>query len=193
MAKIEPWEQRIREDMQKFADQANRMSETVLMTHYGTPALPGEEIPEIDKVNDPEWPQKLRKFAHELFAIQCSIISGIGADEDGDKETFRKAVQVSADFVDGTEVELSISWRGDEIHRTRVLKPPGSISRCFPAFVMADWLLEYLTRYKDAVHLGVCQTCSKVYVKPKHGQKMRYCSASCRQRAYRQRKKESDG
>jgi len=192
MAKIEPWEQRIRENMQKFADQANGMSNLILVTHYEAPKQPGEEIPEIDKVNDPEWFDKLRTLARELFAIQCSIISSIGAEEDGDKETFRKAVKGSADFVDGTQVELSISWRGDEIHRTRVLQPE-STEKGFVAFVMADWLLEYLTRYKDAVHLGVCRTCSKVYVKPKHGQKMRYCSASCRQKAYRQRKKESDG
>lgn len=192
MAKIEPWEQRIREDMEKFANQANGMSNLILVTHYETPAQPGEAIPEIDKVNDLEWPKKLRKLAHELFAIQCSIISSIGAQEDTDKETFRQAVKISADVVDGTQVKLSISWRGDQIHRTRVLQPQ-TTSRSFHAFVMADWLLEYLTRYKDVVHLGVCRTCSKVYVKPKHGQKMRYCSASCRQKAYRQRKKESDG
>ncbi len=192
MAKIEPWEQRIRENMQKFADQANSMYEWIFMTHYSTPVQPGEEIPDIDEANDPNWPQKLLKFARELYDIRSSILGTLIADEDGDEQAFREAVQVSADFVDGTQVRLSIRWRGDQIYRTRDLKAETPF-RCLPAFVSADWLLDYLTQYKDAVHLGVCRTCSKVYVKPKHGQKMRYCSSSCRQKAYRQRKKEADG
>lgn len=192
MAKIEPWEQRMRENMQMFADQANGMFDMIFLTHYQTPTQPGEEIPEIDAANDPKWPQKLRELARELYEILSSILRTIKAEEDGDKETFREAAQLSVDFVDGTQVELSISWREDQIQRTRVLKPE-TTAKSFHAFVMADWLLDYLTRYKDAVHLGVCRNCTKVYVKPKHGQKMRYCSASCRQKAYRQRKKKSDG
>ena len=191
MAKIEPWEQRIRDDMQTYADQANLMYDMVFVNHYDTPTQEGEEITEIDVANDPNWPDKLRSSAREVYDILLSILRTIVAEEDGDAESWREYVQIAADFLEGVQVELSTVWHGDTMRRQSVVKPE-TFKKNFQAYVMANWLLDYFTRYKDLVHLGVCRECSKVYVKPKHGQKMRYCSAAHRQAAYRRRKKESD-
>jgi hypothetical protein len=192
MAKIEAWEQKIRDDMQMFADQANGMFDMIFVTHYETPPEEGEEIPELDVANDPDWPDKLRPSARELFDILLSILRSIIADEDGNAEAWRKYVQISASYLEGIQVELSTVWQGNTMKRQKTVKPE-TFKKNFQAYVMADWLLDYFTRYKDVVHLGVCRECQKVYLKPKHGQKMRYCRPAHRQAAYRRRKKESDG
>jgi len=192
MAKIEAWEQRIRDEMQSFAYQANGMFDMIFLTHYEPPPEEGEDVPELDVADDPNWPDKLRPSARELYDIFLSILRSIIADEDGNTEAWRKYVQISTSYLEGVQVELSTVWHGDTMKRQNVVKPD-TFKKNFQAYVMADWLLNYFTRYKDLVHLGVCRECQKVYLKPKHGQKMRYCTPAHRQAAYRRRKKESDG
>ncbi len=191
MAKIEAWEQRIRDDIEMFANQANSLFDLIFITHYETPAEDGEEIPNVDVANDPKWPEKLRPMVRDLYDIYLSILRSVVADEDGESEAWREYIQIAADFVDGTEVKLRAVWHGEELRRSTELHHE-TFTKNFVAFTLADWLLDYFTRYKDLVHLGVCRVCHKVYLKPKHGQKMRYCSPAHRQKAYRKRKKEAD-
>ncbi|MFC2081572.1 hypothetical protein ACFLR0_00095 [Candidatus Bipolaricaulota bacterium] len=118
-------------------------------------------------------------------------MGAIHTEEDGDIKAFRRAVQPVSEFYNGCRVRLGVSWQGDEIRVNRDFLEEES-EKPFVAFVLADRFFEYITRYKEIVHLGVCRLCGKVYLKPKHGQKSRYCSSSCKQKAYRQRKKESE-
>ena len=191
MAKIEPWEQRLREWHEEFARQVNNAWPLVFLTHDTARAADPDNVPLLDTENDAKWMDKLVQPARQLLDVSSSIAGSIYAEEEGNIDAFKRAVQPVSDFFNGCRVKLSVSWSQGEIQVNRDFLEDES-EKSFVAFVLADWFFEHITRYKDTVHLGVCRLCPKVYVKPKHGQKSRYCSASCKHKAYRKRKKEAE-
>jgi len=191
MAKIEPWEQRIRDEMEKFAYQLNIAFSVAIHTHYGRKLDDPDNVPELDFNDTKKFIDQLVPRARKLLEIQSAIRTAIRAQEDGDQKAFSKATKPISVFVDGMTVRLQSYWSADEIRLSHE-HISDEDERPFIAAVLVDWFFDYQMRYKDFVHLGACRQCNKVHVKPKHGQKTRYCSAACRQKAYRERKKESE-
>jgi hypothetical protein len=191
VAKIEPWEQRLRMSLEQFAYQVNDTWPVMMLTHYNAPGVDPDDIPTLDFENDDNWMDKLVKPARQLFDVWKSIVGCIHAEEERDTDAFNRAVQPLSDFFDGCRVEMSVVWDQGEIRVNRDFLEDES-EKSFVAFALADRFLEYVTRQKDIVHLGVCGLCRQVYVKPKHGQKARYCSAACKQKAFRKRRKEAE-
>ena len=191
MAKIEPWEQRIRDDMEKFAHQLNIAFSMAIHTHYMYKEKDPGNVPDLDFNHPEKFLDQLVPPARKLVEIQSAIRTAIRAQEDGDQKAFIKATKPISEFVDGMTVRLQSSWSGDEI-RLSYEHISDEAQRPFLAFAPIEWFFDYQMRYKDVVHLGVCRQCNTVHLKPKHGQKMRYCSAACRQKAYRERKKETE-
>ena len=190
MAKIEPWEQRIRGEMERFVHQLGIAIDMAVHTHYMHQRSDPDNIPELD-FRDPSWVGKLVQPARKIIDIQYAIREAIRVEEDGDQDAFGKATKPISEFVDGMMVRLQSVWSGGEIRLSHE-HTSDEKERPFVAFVLVEWFFDYEMRYKDVVHLGVCRQCRKAYVKPKHGQKTRYCSPACRQKAYRERKKETE-
>jgi len=191
MAKIEPWEQRVRDEMGKFAYQVNIAFEIALHIHNMRKRDDPDSVPELDFKDAKKLVGQLVPPARMLLDIQFAIRTAIRAQEDGDQKAFIEATRPISEFVDGMKVGLQSYWVRDEIRLSHD-HISDEDERPFNAAVLVDWFFEYQMRYKDLVHLGVCRQCNKVHLKPKHGQKMRYCSAACRQKAYRKRKKETE-
>ncbi len=191
MAKIEPWEQKIRDFMEGFATQVNNLFDFGVFLQSREHENDPEQVPDVDPYNDPKWISKLVTPAKEHVTVWGSIVGSIYQHEEGNSEAFQTAIKPVSDFYSGSKVRLEVVWEDGQVRLSRQYL--GENPQLFTAFAPADQFFDYVTRYSDIVHLGVCRLCQQLYVKPKHGQKMRYCSASCRQKAYRQRKKESDG
>ena len=187
MAKIASWEAEIRSTMESLARHVNRALNLALMEQNHLQQVDPENVPAID-LEDPDWPGKLAPRPKRMVQVWAAIIRAIRAEEEQDAEELEHAMRVLSEFIDGMPVELEWS-RGPEGYRL-VKRFEGDMER-YP-MTAATWMLgfaDYLTRYSGIVHLGVCRQCDNVYLKPKHGQKMRYCSHACAQKAYRERKK----
>ena len=191
MAKIEPWEQRMRDEMEKFSHQLNIAFSVAIRTHYEHKRDDPDNVPDLDFSHPEKFLDQLVPPARKLVEIQSAIRTAIRAQEDGDHKAFSKAAKPISEFVDGMTVRLQSYWSGDEIRLSHE-HISDEAKRPFLAFGLVEWFFDYQMRYKDVVHLGVCRQCNMVHLKPKHGQKMRYCSAACRQKAYRERKKETE-
>ena len=190
MAKITPWEKRIREEMEMLARQLTDALDYVAIIEVQARRAHTENVSPVD-FKDPEQLRNLSPPARYAAAVGGSMVRAIRADEEGDKEVFAQHMQVISKFTQGMPVELS--WGHDDAGYTLMRELKGTEER-YP-LVAATWVMlwsDYLERYHDIVHLGVCRQCSKVYLKPKHGQKMRYCSRACGQKAYRERKKKAE-
>ena len=189
MAKMELWEKRIRESMEGLARQLNGAPSVAIIEHETAREDDPEHIPPLN-FNDPKWRLKLAPKAKKLATVSDCITKAIAAEEEGDEARFDEAMRPIAEFTDGMLVQLEWSKGPRGYQLTREPKSPEE-ERPFVASVLVVWWAEYLMRYREIVHLGVCRQCGNVYLKPKHGQKQRYCSRACSQKAYRERKKES--
>lgn len=192
MAKIEAWEERIRGDMAEFANQLNIAPPYARIVHDSQRRENPDTIPALDP-EDPEWPDKLVPAAktHLLIATVIKLI--IKAMEDEDQDFIHRAMKRISEFTDGIRVSLQWSLNEDTYRITRLYDEENEPERPFVTATLVFWLDDYMGRYKDLVEIGVCRVCDKVYLKPKHGRKQRYCSRACQQKAYRERAKERTG
>jgi hypothetical protein len=190
MAKIEPWEERIRKDMEEFAYQLNIAYALALMWQDMAAQDDLEHVESVD-LQTPGFVGKLIKPARDLFIVSQMIKQVIELDEEeqDNPEHRRKVMQPIIDFTNGMQVSLDWTVSQGRYRLNRVLAADDD-DHPLQTTYLVFCLDEYLNRYKDLVHLGNCRLCHTIYLKPKHGQKMRYCSAACRQKAYRQRKAE---
>jgi len=195
MAKIEAWEERIRDEMEEYAQQLNSAFTYALTVH----ALAHEQDPENVTAVDPKDPKLLDKLvpaARTHFLLSEAIWMVIKAEEDEDAETLHRAMRHVSSYTEGMTVTLG--WirneRGYRLSRDlkSELDEKGEEKHPFVTSSLVFSLDDYLTRYRDIVNLGVCRHCGDVYLKPKHGRKQRYCSRACQQKAYRERKAERE-
>jgi len=188
MAELTPWEKKARELAETLAKQADHAVSYAMMTHSSASEEEREGLGPL-RLDEPNWWRNLVPTARKHIEVAGAIYRAIRADEDANEEGVRDAMKDLGDFIEGMSVRLS--WRPDA-GEYRLSRELTSALEDHP-FITAGLALsfvEYWERYRDAVHLGVCRQCSRVYVKPKHGRKTRYCSGACRQKAYRARQKE---
>lgn len=188
MAKIEPWEERIRNEMTEFANQLNYGFGLALAWHESARAQDPDHVPAVNR-EDPRWIDKLTLPARHLFLVSQSAKVVIQSVEDDDLEQRHKGMKYIVGFSDGALVKMRWVFSDGQYHFDKFLETPEETH----PFVVASLVFEldkYLNRYRDIVHLGICRVCKTAYLKPKHGQKMRYCSPACRQKAYRKRQDE---
>lgn len=191
MAKIEAWEQRIRDDMELFANQLNIARDYALTVH----AAEREEDPDhLSHVaaNDPTLFERLVKPARTHLLISETIKMVIEAREDEDSELLHQAMKAITLFTQGMTVSLEWTYAENGYRMSRVFPQEGDEKHPFVTAALVFRLDDYLARYHGMVHLGVCRYCGTVYLKPKHGRKQRYCSRACQQKAYRVRKAERE-
>lgn len=190
MAKIEPWEQRIREQAEELAMKLNNAFPYALMLHEDARARDPDHVPVVYP-EDASSLSRLVGRARKLLNVGEAINTAIVADEEGDEDALKKAMQVLTEFTEGLAVKLAWVKRVDGYVLSRE-HMASEEDYPFLATVLMLGFADYWERYKDIVHLGVCRQCSTVYVKAKHGRKMRYCSRACQQKAYRKRRKEKE-
>jgi hypothetical protein len=188
MAKIEPWEERIRDEMAEFANQLNNAPQLAMLTHDSARAQDPDHVPEIDW-EAPGVIEKLVQPARQLLLVSQSAKLVIQSVEDDDLALRHKGMKYIVEFSDGMVVRMSWVFSDGQYHMDKVLESPEETHPLVVASLVFG-LDNYLNRYRDIVHLGVCRVCRTAYLKPKHGQKMRYCSPACRQKAYRKRHEE---
>jgi hypothetical protein len=172
--------------MAEFANQLNGAPGLVHDWHESARAKDPENVPAVNP-EDPNFIGKLAHTARQLLLVSSSAKAAIQCEEDEDLTRRQKAMKGIADFANGmlvrTQWEPSTDGR---YHLKKLLESPEETHPLVVAYLVFT-LDDYLNQYRDIVHLGVCRVCGTVYLKPKHGQKMRYCSNSCRQKAYRKR------
>lgn len=187
MAKLEPWEKRLRAEFRNYVGEVNTCRWLFRYVHE-TARGKDPSIPDADPDRDPKSAVKLTKFAKQIWDMWTSITDSIRAEEDGDAVAFKEAASPLVDFIDGVKMKLAVGWKGDQLTTSRLMDEAPEEKHPHAAKV-ADGFIKYEIDHKEVIHLGVCRQCGNVYLKPKHGQKMRYCSGVCRQKAYRERKK----
>jgi len=198
MAKIEAWEERTREEMEEFARQINSASTYALAVHAFAHEDDPENVPAVDPddLDDPKILDRLVPAARKHVLISTAIWMVIKAEEDEDSETLQKAMSHVISYTKGMTVTLGWIINESGYRLSRVLEPvideKGEEKHPLVTSSLIFSLDDYLTRYRDIVHLGVCRHCGDVYLKPKHGRKQRYCSRACQQKAYRERKAERE-
>ena len=188
MAKIEPWEHKIRQQAKEFARRLNYAPTLAHMTHEQARVKGGDRIPVVYP-DEPDWTSKLVGCARKIADVAAAITMAIEADEGENDEVLGDAMKVLADFTEGLSVTLRWVRKFEDYALSREQTAEEEDHPLIATGMMLGFA-DYWQRDKDIVHLGVCRQCLNVYVKPKHGRKMRYCSRACQQKAYRKRRKE---
>ena len=191
MAKIAEWEAEIRETVEGLASQINGGWSLALLEHETRRREDPENVPAINP-QDPAWTEKLVPMARRMVDVWSAVVRAIQAEEEGDAAEYERAMRKLSAFIDGMNVKLNWS-RGPRGYHLATQHSDDPERYPFAATAWALGFMEYVTVYSPIVHLGVCRQCMTVYLKPKHGQKMRYCSHACAQKAYRKRKKKAEG
>jgi len=190
MARIEAWEARIRGDMAKFVHRLNLAPGLAMRWHESEREKDPEHVAEVDP-NAPGALAKLTEPARRLLLVSQAAKLAIAAEEEEpvDFDHLHKVMHPIVDFTDNMMVKMRWSFSEGQYHFDKVLESP---EETHPLLVASLTLAldDYFNRNRDLVHLGVCRVCKTAYLKPKHGQKMRYCSPACRQKAYRKRHEE---
>ena len=101
------------------------------------------------------------------------------------------AMNVLSGFAEGLKVKLEWISKATGYAFQRVQLPEDAEHPFLAAILMLGFG-DYWEHYKEIVHLGICRQCEQVYLTPRHGQKQRYCSRACQQKAYRVRKAERE-
>lgn len=191
MAKIEPWEQRVRDGMAQFAKDLNRAFGLALAMQDIAHNKDPEHVPSVDLGNAKTF-TRLVEPARIHLVVSEAIKKVIAAQEDEDAESIHKAMKPVVEFTEGIKVELQWIYGPEGYRINRNYEPEDDAKQPFVTAVLVFALGEYLSRYQDLVHLGVCRQCGTAYLKPKHGRKQRYCSRACQQKAYRVRRAEKE-
>jgi len=191
VAKIEGWEQRIRDDMERFAYQLNIAPGIALEMHAAAREEDPENIPEVSP-EDSRVFDKLVKPARQHLLISEMVKAVIAAEEEEDTAAVKKAMRPVMEFTEGMTLRPRWVISDNRFRMSRELDAEDDEHPLVAASLVL-WLDDYLNRHHGVVHLGVCRSCGAVYLKPKHGRKQRYCSRACQQRAYRERKAEREG
>lgn len=191
MAKIEAWEGKVRSHMEQFVREVNDAWQYALHHHSFAHDRDPEHVPALD-FNDPKWPETLTEPAKKIIRVGNAIKEATRAEEEGGEGALHKAMEPIIEFTKGTQVELEWAYThtGYQLQRNYETEEE---EHPFYASVLVSSFADYLMRYNTFLHLGVCRQCGKLYLKPKHGQKSRYCSHACGQKAYRERKKKEEG
>lgn len=188
MAKIEAWEQRIRDEMKMFAFQLNMAEDTALGARYMVQQADPDNVPELDH-SDPKWTNCLVEPAQQHMHVAAAIKQAIQVvEEEGSGEQLYEAMKPVIRFTYGLEVTLEWSVLHYKCRLVRDLTKGNEETHPHYMVALVFWLDDYLGRYRELLHLGVCRHCHSAYLKPKHGKKQRYCSRACQQKAYRVRK-----
>ncbi len=192
MAKIESWEERIRGDMAEFAKQTNIAYSVAFAMHADALARDPEHV-KVLNFDSPAFIDQMIKPAHDLFVVaeMARRVIELEEEEQDDLERRHKLMKPIVEFTDGMSVSLEWEFSQGEYKLGRVLAGSDEDHPLVTAYLVFC-LDDYLNRYRGLVHLGSCRSCRRVYLKPKHGQKMRYCSPACRQRAYRKRREDGE-
>ena len=189
LARIEAWEQRIRDQTESLARQLNDAPGYSLLTHHTAHSDKPDAIPPANP-DAPNWWKRLVPVARKHFEVFRAITAALIADEDEDEAAIDEAMSQLADFIEGLRV--GVEWTKN-LGEYRVAMQFGADTEERHPFATTSMVLaffDYWSRHREIVHLGVCRQCGTVYLKAKHGRKTRYCSSACRQRAFRERHKE---
>jgi len=189
MPKLTDWERKVREDLEGFARQVNSAPSMAVMAQMMAHERDPEHVPEVDP-GLPGWQERLTPKARKILDVGEAIRAVIRAEEEEDLEALHRAMRPITDISDGLTVKMRWVYGKYGYVFSREVDPNEEERYPFLAMVPVDNLDTYLNRYNKIARLGVCHFCGKVYVKPKHGQKTRYCSDSCKLKAYRKRKAE---
>jgi len=178
-------EKRAREWVEAFVERLNQVPLYALLlqeqAHAMEPkryASPREGTPIPEEKRDPG--------ARDLAQV-VSILRGlIEALERGDEAEVQRALKPAQGYLDQLLVQPGLTL---EDGRLRVVYEDKTEGSEFFATVMLLDILYYIQHYGNDIKLGICHQCERVYVKRKHGAQSIYCSKSCKQKAYRARKK----
>jgi hypothetical protein len=193
MAKIEPWEQRVRDEMETFVFHLNNADGAALGMHDMAQQADPENVPDVS-TSDPKWRSKLIPLARKHLEVASAVKDVIFTlEEEAPGEELHEAMRPIIRFTFGLEVALEWSVLHYQYRLMRDLKEGSEKTHPLETTGLVFALDSYMDRYFDLVHLGICRHCGIAYVKPKHGRKQRYCSRSCQQKAYLARKAERDG
>jgi len=193
MAKIEAWEARIRDSMETFVFHLNNAGNAALGMHDMAQQADPDNVHDVDPAK-PKWTDQLAPLAKTHLEVASGIKQAIAVlEEEGRGEKFHAAMRPVLRFTFGLEVALEWNILHYQYRLQRILKEGREKTHPIETAGLVFALDEYINRYFDLVHLGICRHCGIAYLKPKHGRKQRYCSRSCQQKAYLVRKAEKEG
>jgi len=190
MNKIDAWESKVRAHMNQFARQVNDALGFAIHHHNASYTQDPKHV-SLLAFDDPKWPEKLTKPAKKIARVSIAIKQAIRAEEEGDQQAFDNAMQPIIEFTNGMHVRLEWTRSEGKYQLQRNHEGPEEEYPFYASLLVLD-LADYLVQYNEFLHLGICRHCAKLYLKPKHGAKSRYCSRACGQKAYRERKKEAE-
>jgi len=190
MAKIDAWEGKVRAHMNRFARDVNRALGYAIHLHNASHRYDPERVSLLG-FDDVKWPEKLAKPAKKIARVSVAIKRAIRAEEDGDQQAFDNAMQPIIELTNRIHVWLEWTRSEGKYQLQRNHEGPEEEYPFYASLLVLDFD-DYLRQYNEFLHLGICRQCAKLYLKPKHGAKSRYCSRACGQKAYRERKKEAE-
>jgi len=177
-----------RKRLQAFADRLNQAYVYAMVLQQLAHRREPDRYP--DPAVAPSIPEeKLVPGARDILLVADIIRDLIQGLDRRDEAILQQAVSRAQGYLE--DVVLVPQLRLDQGDLQVVYRDDTKGRELFATSLLLDFL-EYLQHYADEVKVGICRHCGKAFVKPKHGAQAVYCSRSCTQKAYRERRKKRE-
>lgn len=127
--------------------------------------------------------------ARDMYTASILVRGLLEAVDRGDADEGRQLVTLAQDRLRKMTLRPEISWEGENIVASFEVI---SEDEDFFASLLLLQFIDFVRYYSQYVTIAICRECGKAFVRAKRGDRALYCSRSCSQRAYRERKKEKE-